>query len=165
MNENIKKYCQLAVKCGLSREQTLKLVEVAFTDAAKAPEEVNVKFVKENLESIQKFVGSLKPEIFGKEYIFTTRLLENKSPFELVVAIPIKKSEKVIKLSEALFERIKKDDFYCLITYIDKLDEVVLYINNLNILNEHNRKVVLNTLESVGAVNICNQLKWARTIS
>jgi len=153
--KKLEQCCKIAIKCGLNKEQTFKVLE-AFTDAAKAPEEINVNFVKDNLQKLQECL-----QIFdNNEFLsinFSDVVLESKTPFELVVSVP--SNPAIIKLYDSLLNNISKQDFK--VEYFHD----VFYINNMNILNEHNKKVVLDTLKSVGAVNIATQLKWARIIA
>lgn len=156
--------CQTALKCGLDRNYTLHIVEKVFTDPAKAPEEINVKFVKEHLDKIKNELLVYKDTDFGFDYIFDQKLLESKSPFELFVMVEAKHSTILKKLFESLKNNIKKEEFSTAYsTYVE--GRSTLYISNLNELNEHNRNVVLNTLTKVNAINISTQLKWARTIA
>lgn len=155
--------CQTALKCGLNRNQTLNIIENVFTNPAKAPEEINVKFVKENLDKIKNTLLAYKDTDYGIDYSFHKKILEMKNPFELIVSIEKNKSLEIIKMFESLNTQIKKEDFYTFAAYYEN-GPSYFYINNLSILNEHNKKTVLTTLEKQGAINIATQLKWARTL-
>ncbi len=155
--------CRTALKCGLDRNQTLQIIEKVFTDPAKAPEEINVKFVKENLDKIKNVLSAYKDTDYGIEYTFHKKILDMKNPFELIVSIEKNKSLETIKLFESLKTQIKKEDFYTFAAYNEN-GPSYFYINNLNILNDHNKKTVLTALEKQGAINIATQLKWARTL-
>lgn len=144
-----------AMKCGLNRQLTEKIVETVFTNPAKAPEEINVKFVKEHLNDVKKYISFYEDKDFGRDYVFSTTILESKTPFELVMSID---SAKISKMCEALKANIKKQNFNIV------LENNIFYINDMSILNDHNKKIVLTTLEKQGAINIATQLKWARTL-
>lgn len=169
MNENkipdkqIEKICELALNCRLSRFQTNLLVEKVFTDPAKAPEEISVKFVKNNIKAIKSELAVYYESMFGYEYNFNSKILESKNPFELIVSIEKDKVTNVIKLFESLNKNIQKEEFHTFSAYNED-GPSYFYISNLSVLNEHNKNIVLKTLELADAINISTQLKWARTI-
>lgn len=155
---------KIAINCGLTRKQTIKIVETIFTDVAKAPEEINVNFVKENLNDHIKHLEMFNEKDFGFDYNFTQKELEAKNPFEIMVMVEAKNVPILINLFTSLKNNIKKDDFFTIYsTYTE--GRSTLYINNINKLNENNKKIVLNTLKKADAINISTQLKWARIIA
>lgn len=156
------KCLDVAVKCGLSRDMTKTILEKVFTDPAKAPEEINVKFVIENLDKLKSSLDTY-PVNFGIDFKFNPQILESKNPYELIMFIPTNSNSDLSKLNESLIANIKKDGFKVIYEIKDVYS--IFYINNLNMLTEHNKKVVLSVLEKAGAINIATQLKWTRTLA
>lgn len=153
--------CSVALKCGLNREQTIKLVENVFTNPAKAPEEINVKFISENISQLTQHLSSIDNKYFGPTIHFTQNILESKNPFELVFFHNSQRGYNIMieNLRKSLDTNIKKEGFKVF------YENNIFYINNFDILNEHNKNVVLTKLQQYGAINIATQLKWARTLS
>lgn len=155
----IKKYCELAFSYCLPKEQTIKIVENIYTDAAKAPEEVNVKFVKENLDKIVETLQQNNTFQYAYQLNFSSEMLENKSPNECAVLVNEKKTDEINILVTSLKTNIAKDNFKVI------FENNIFFINDMNILNEHNRNTVFNSLKKNNTINICTQLKWSRKIS
>lgn len=149
--------CRIALKCGLNRTDTIKVIETAFTNPAKAPEEINVKFVQENLDKIKSMLQVTEDKNFGPTIHFTKQVLESKNPSELALYVNV--NSNVIDLYDSLLKNITKEGFK--VVY----ENNIFYINNFDILNENNQKVVLKKLEKEGAINIATQLKWARVMA
>lgn len=151
----VEQVCQTALQIGLCNESTVKIITDIYTDESKAPENVNVKFVKENLDQILYYIDQF-PKNNTINYQFTSEMLSNKLPSECVVYV---EHEKIKQLCEALNVQIQKNEFKAI------YENNIFFINDIDKLNDNNKKIVFAILKETQAKNISTQLKWTRIIS
>lgn len=150
----IERICKSIHVIGLPADKSLKILTEIYTDASKAPEDINVKFVKENLNLLKEHYAKFPAE--NNVYDFTTEMLDNNTPSECIMHI--KDHVKIKQLTEALNTQIKKDNFKAI------YENDIFFINDLDKMNEKNKNIVFMILKEIKAKNISTQLKWTRIV-
>lgn len=152
--KKIHEYINYLIGLKLNKHDTINTVKVVFTNTSTAPDNINVEFIKSNLNEIVGILNKIPDEIFfQRENKFVDDMTNNpNSTFECAVYT---NNNNIIfkKLSNTLTEKIKNKDFKCI------YENNILYINNIDILTEKNKNILLNILKKYNVVNITESLK------
>lgn len=140
----VQKITDAAIELKLDKDSTIEVIRNIFTDPSQSPEEINIQFVKDNLDEIIDNVRSTPDEQFATPIGYTEQMLSNESEFEQV----------------ALCENAKD---------LEKIDGIIVegnivYIPNTTKLNPTHNKRVIEFLQKNLAVNLANHIKWTRKI-
>lgn len=154
---NIIKAGEYAKSLGMSKQQTVEVINKVFVDPSRAPEDISVAFVQDHLGEIVAYVESLPDNEFPETtYQYTKDMEANDLPFEC--AMYVQQNDKIKKLAETLNTQIKKDNFKAV------YENDIFFINSMDKMNDNNKKIVLSILHECNAKNISNSLKWKRKI-
>lgn len=152
----IVKFVDYLISLNLSKDETIKLVSDIFTDPSKAPENISVQFVKDNVQEILNDLEAKSEEEF-KGYSVPENILSNNNAYECVMYV--ENNEKIKKLADVLNIQIKKEGFKSI------YENNIFFINSLDMLNEKNKNTVLSLLKENNAININESIKWKRILS
>lgn len=153
----IKEIVDYAKSLELNKEQTLDIISTFFVDPAQAPENISVSFVQNYQNEILQYIHNIPESEFSNvEYNYTKDMTTNDFSFECAMYIP--NNENIKELTNILNEKINKPKFKAI------YENNIFFINSLELLNENNKNIVLNTLKNNNAKNITNILKWQRKI-
>lgn len=142
---------------GMSKSDTIGMVQKIFVDPSQAPDDISVSFVQNNLGEIVNILDGISDEEYSENPLtFTTDMEKNDLPFECVMYIP--DNAKIKQLSEVLNKQIQKKEFKSI------YENNIFFINSLEKMNDNNRTIVMNILNECKAKNISNQLKWKRKL-
>ncbi len=157
IQEQIKEYGNYAKDLEFSKEDTKKLITDVFVDPANTPDNLSIHFINMYMGYIVDYIDSIPDSEFPTGPIFSDELTNtNDLPFECVMYV--ENNDKIENLINLLNSKIKINNFKTI------YENNIFYINNLELLNENNKKIVLNLLKENGAKNISNELKWKRKI-
>lgn len=151
-------YINYILSLKLSKKDSIDIVNNVFTDPLNAPDNIDVEFVNKQKGHITSALDRLPDETFFKDTIeFDDDMTNNPiAQFECVV---YSKSNKIKLLSEKLNNKISKENFKCI------YKNNILYINDIDKLNENNKQIVLKVLKENNALNVINTLKIKRKIN
>lgn len=153
----IKEIAEYAKSLELTKGETINIINTIFIDPAQAPENISVAFVQDHQAEILNYIYAIPEEEFPEGvYKYTLDMENNDFPFECVMYIP--SNNNIKELTTILKEKINKPNFKVI------YENNIFFINSLDLLNENNKNIVLNTLKNNNAKNITNILQWKRKI-
>lgn len=158
VREIIGDYINYILSLKLNKEDSKNLVNEVFVDPLNAPDNIDVEFVKQYKDDINAALNDMPNEIFFKDTIILDDDMTNNptGQFECIV---YSESKQVKSLANKLNEKITKENFRCI------YKNNVLYINNIDQLNENNKQVILKILKENKVINILETLKIKRKIN
>lgn len=151
------KYVNYILSLKLNKEDSVDTVKKIMTDPATAPDIVDIEFIKSHLNSIVGLLNKLPEELYYKDSMEFDKDMTNE-PYSTFECAMYSKSDKVKKLALQINEKINKNNFKCI------YKNNILYINNIDKLNEKNRSIILKILKDSDAINITESLKIKRKI-
>lgn len=151
-------YINYILSLKLNKEDSIDIVNKVFTDPLNSPDNIDVEFIKQYKSDIVSTLEKLPSEIYFKDTIELDDDMTN-NPIREFECIVYSESKQIKLLSEKINEKIVKDDFICI------YKNNVLYINNIDKLNEKNRTTVLKVLKENKVLNILETLKIKRKIN
>lgn len=140
----IQKVTDAALALELDKNSTIKAIQNIFTDPSQAPEEVNIQFVKDNLQQILDNVQDTPEEKFATPIGYTEQMLQNQSAFEQIVLC---ENANQLKDTQGLI-----------------IEGNIVYVPDTTKLNPVLNKQVIEFLKKNNAKNLANHIKWTRKI-
>ena len=143
--QQVQKITDATIELQLDKNSTISVIRNIFTDPSQSPEEINIQFLKANLDHIVNVVQEMPAESFATPIGYTEQMINNKCAFEEI----------------ALCENVKD------LEPIDGLiiEGNIVYIPDTTKLSTVYNKRIIDFLKKNNAKNLANHIKWTRKLS
>lgn len=138
----VEQVVQSALDIQLDKDSTINLVRNVFTDPIAAPENINVPFVQQNIDSIVSELQGLPTERFATLIGYTEAMLQSTSPLEYVYMT--ERSNDLIGVNGVIVEG------------------AIVYVPDVTLLSPIHNKKVISHLKDQNTINLIQHIKWTR---